>query len=63
MAPVPEVDSINIRRVRWPSGKNPGSRAPYAHEPNQDLALFYARGDVDARRTAINLRRIQGICT
>ena len=61
--PEPAVAGIKIRRVRWPSGNNRDSLVLYAHQPDQDKAVAYTWGDVDASRIAMNLRWMQASCT
>ncbi|MGD2008564.1 MAG: CpcT/CpeT family chromophore lyase [Cellvibrionales bacterium] len=61
--PETAVAGIKIRRVRWPSGNNRDSLVLYAHQPDQDKAVAYTWGDVDASRIAMNLRWMQASCT
>jgi len=59
----PQTAGIKMRRVRWPTGTNADSLVLYAHRPDEDRAVSYTWGHVDAERIAMNLRWMQASCT
>lgn len=60
---VPQVFTLRMRNVAWPSGPNQPSLVLYVHGDDQDKAVGYGWADPGAKRVGINLRTVQASCS